>query len=234
MIPLRLIGRTHYRPYVTFALVVINCAIFLLELVWLSQGDLNRIIITHGYNACRIGTDPLGDVLASIVTSMFLHGGWAHLLGNMLFLWIFGGRVEEYFGHRNFLIFYLASGLGATIAFQLTNNHICIPAIGASGAISGVLGAFIVLYPNVKVKTIVVFFRFLFATYDIRALYMLGYWFIIQLFYGILSLQPNGAAFGGIAFWAHIGGFIAGVAIVAVAMNFKQPPSASPLAPEND
>ena len=228
MFPYRIIGRSKYQPYVTFFLVVANVLVFLFELVMISRGHLSTIFWEWGYNPCSLGTDPLGEVLLDAVRSMFLHGGWAHLAGNMLFLWLFGGRVEQYFGRVRYLLFYLGSGFGATLAFQLTSSA-CTPAIGASGAISGILGAFWLLYPGVRVKTIV-----LIKSFKIPALYMLAYWFIIQLFYGILALGPGGSAFGSVAYWAHIGGFITGLILVFFTMMIKPPPPVDPLEHLND
>jgi membrane associated rhomboid family serine protease len=157
------------------------------------------------------------------VRSMFFHGGWAHLIGNMVFLWLFGSQVEGYFGRKTFLFFYFAAGFAASLVHWLFNSGWCVPAIGASGAISGVLAAFFLLYPGVKVKTYIIFFRFIGATFDIPALYLLGYWFIVQMIAGIASLGEN-AVGGGIAFWAHIGGFVAGLVLTFVALMFKPAP----------
>lgn len=155
----------------------------------------------------------LGKAFLPVLTSMFLHGGWLHLLGNMLFLWVFGGAVEEFMGHIQYLTFYLISGIGAAAAHLFFNWGSTVPTIGASGAISGVMGAFIVLYPRAKVTTLIPAL-FLFFTVRIPAILMLGYWLLIQFISGITSLGIPGQ--GGVAWWAHIGGFLLGAMIVIV------------------
>lgn len=228
MIPLRIQAQTQRRPYFTFTLVAINALVFGWELILMSQNQLGFAFADLAFNPCHVGTQPLFETVLDATRSMFLHGGWAHLTGNMLFLWIFGGKVEEYFGRKWFLIFYFTAGYGAHLAHMVV-SPICVPSIGASGAISGVMAAFLLLYPGIKVKTVVVFFRFFFQTFDIPALYMLGYWFIMQLFYGILSLGQT-LAFGGVAFWAHIGGFALGLIFTFVFLMFKPAPRVDPFA----
>ena len=143
-------------------------------------------------------------------TSMFLHGGLMHLLGNMLFLYVFGDNVEDYFGHFFYLVFYVFCGIGSGLTHVLFNLHSSLPAIGASGAISGVMGAYAVLFPRARV--LMLFFIFLIP---IPALFVLGYWFVLQFLSGIGDL--GAAATGGVAFWAHIGGFLIGVLVALVA-----------------
>lgn len=219
MIPLRVVGRTDYRPYVTFFLLVTNCFVFLLELIFFARGEEMSLFYQLGFNPCSVGAAPLPDVMLSLFSSMFLHASVLHLGGNMLYLWLFGGRVEQYFGRRNFLIFYLVSGIGATAAHHLTNSAICIPAIGASGAISGVLGAFILLHPGVKVETMVVFFRVFFVRFDISSFYFIGFWFVMQLVATVLLATTSN-----VAFWAHIGGFVTGLLITFSATMFRPTP----------
>jgi membrane associated rhomboid family serine protease len=144
------------------------------------------------------------------LSSMFLHGGWFHLIGNMWFLWLFGNNVNDSMGHFRFLVFYLLCGIAAAAAQTLVNPSSPIPMVGASGAISGVMGAYIVLYPKVRVH-ILVFLGFFITTVVVPAYLMLGYWFLLQLLGGVPAL---GSEEGGVAFWAHAGGFIAGAALV--------------------
>lgn len=229
MIPIRIQGRTNRRPYLTFTLVAINVLVFAWELVMQSQNQLGYVYSSLALNPCNIGAQTFAETMLDATRSMFLHGGWGHLIGNMAFLWIFGGKVEEYYGRKGFLLFYFGAGYAAHLAHILTGPA-CVPTIGASGAISGVMGAFLLLYPGLKVKTVVVFFRFFFRTFDIPALYMLGYWFIMQLFYGVMSLGPAAAIGGGVAFWAHIGGFVAGLLFTFAAIAVKPAPPVDPFA----
>ena len=146
----------------------------------------------------------------TLLTSMFLHGGWMHLIGNMWFLWIFGNNVEDAMGHARFLVFYLLCGLAAAglqVALEPTSS---LPMVGASGAIGGVMGAYIVLYPRVRIHT-GVFLGFYFSRFSVPAVVMLGYWFLLQLLGGASSF---GRAGGGVAFWAHVGGFVAGALLI--------------------
>ena len=148
----------------------------------------------------------------TLFTSMFLHGGWFHLIGNMWFLWIFGNNVEDSMGHLRFVVFYLLCGLAAAALQIVANPSSGVPMVGASGAIGGVMGAYIVLYPRVNVH-LLVFLGFFVTTVAVPAVFMLGYWFLIQLVGGWASLGAEG---GGVAFWAHVGGFLAGVVLVPV------------------
>ena len=154
-------------------------------------------------------TDP-GRQLSHVLTHMFLHGSWMHLLGNMWFLWLFGNNVEDSMGHLRFLAFYLLCGLAAAAAQILTIPNSPIPMVGASGAISGVMGAYLVLYPRVRVYTLVPL-GFFITSMALPAWVMLGYWFLIQFVSGLVSVGGEG---GGVAFWAHVGGFVAGLVLV--------------------
>jgi membrane associated rhomboid family serine protease len=146
------------------------------------------------------------------VTSMFLHGGWFHLIGNMWVLWLFGNNVEDSMGHVRYLVFYLLSGVAAAAAQTLVNPNSAIPMVGASGAISGVMGAYVVLYPRVRVHMLVVL-GFFITRVAVPAFFMLGYWFLLQLLGGLPTI---GDEKGGVAFWAHAGGFIAGAILILV------------------
>jgi membrane associated rhomboid family serine protease len=154
-------------------------------------------------------TDP-GRQLSHVLTHMFLHGSWMHLLGNMWFLWLFGNNVEDSMGRLRFLAFYLLCGLAAAAAQIVTSPSSPIPMVGASGAISGVMGAYLVLYPRVRVYTLVPL-GFFITSMALPAWVMLGYWFLIQFVSGLVSVGGEG---GGVAFWAHVGGFVAGLVLV--------------------
>ena len=154
-------------------------------------------------------TDP-GRQVSHVLTHMFLHGSWMHLLGNMWFLWLFGNNVEDSMGHLRFLGFYLLCGLAAAAAQIVTNPSSPVPMVGASGAISGVMGAYLVLYPRVRVYTLVPL-GFFITSMALPAWVMLGYWFLIQFVSGLVDVGGEG---GGVAFWAHVGGFVAGLVLV--------------------
>jgi membrane associated rhomboid family serine protease len=154
-------------------------------------------------------TDP-GRQLSHVITSMFLHGSWMHILGNMWFLWIFGNNIEDSMGHGRFIVFYLICGLAAAMGQVLAGPNSPIPMVGASGAISGVMGAYLLLFPRVKVYAIIPL-GFIFTSVGMPAWVMLGYWFLIQIISGVVSIGAEG---GGVAFWAHAGGFIAGLVLI--------------------
>lgn len=151
----------------------------------------------------------------ALITSMFMHGGWIHITGNMWFLWVFGDNVEDIMGPGRFVIFYILCGLGAAGAQILSNPDSAIPMVGASGAIGGIMGAYAFLYPRAHVHTFV-FLGFYATTIAVPAIFMLGYWFLLQILSGIPSL---GASEGGIAFWAHIGGFLVGIGLIKLFTN---------------
>jgi membrane associated rhomboid family serine protease len=163
---------------------------------------------------CRVSEDVLPPVL-TIFSSMFLHGGILHLAGNMLYLWIFGNNVEDTLGHGRFIVFYLASGVAAALAQTLVNPASGIPMVGASGAVAGVLGAYFLLFPYATVLTLVIF-GFFWRFIHLPAIVVLGLWILLQLLSGYLSLNGTGASEGGVAFFAHIGGFLFGMALLFV------------------
>jgi membrane associated rhomboid family serine protease len=210
-IPLRDIQSRRTFPVVTIALVALNAAAFLYELSLGTRldGFLQQMAFNPAYynEPGRI----FGDG-RSILVSMFLHGGWAHLLGNMLYLWIFGDNVEDRLGHLKYLVFYLACGWAATLAHAWANPQSAMPAIGASGAIAGVLGAYLVIFPRARVLTLIPLGFFLRLT-ELPAVIVLGLWFVLQLFSGVASLGARTAEAGGVAWWAHIGGFAVGLAV---------------------
>ena len=153
----------------------------------------------------------------TVVTSMFMHGGWLHLLGNMWFLWVFGNNIEDSMGHTRFVVFYLLCGVAAAATQMLVDPGSRVPMVGASGAISGVMGAYILLYPRVRVHTLLTLGFFL-TTVTLPAYVILGYWFLLQLLFGTVGVIA-GAQGGGVAVWAHVGGFVAGLALIKLFAN---------------
>jgi membrane associated rhomboid family serine protease len=209
MIPLRDIIPSRTTPYVTVTLIVLNVLAYLYEL---SLGDraLQAFLATYGMV-------PLRFAWADVATSMFLHGGLLHLGGNMLSLWIFGDNVEDRLGHLRYLGYYLLCGGLASLAHVWADPASPVPTIGASGAIAGVMGGYFVLYPHSRVITLLPIFLFI-QIVEVPAVVFLGLWFLLQLVSGVgsqLAATPGQAA-GGIAFWAHVGGFLAGAALVKV------------------
>jgi membrane associated rhomboid family serine protease len=209
MIPISDEIRTRRVPYVTQGLIAINVLVFLLEFV---LGDRSRTLLMSLGAVPAYITDPAEHPLAflTIFTSMFLHGGWLHLIGNMLYLFIFGDNVEDEFGHTGYLLFYLAAGIVAGLAQVVIAPQSTVPAVGASGAIAGVLAVYLVLYPTAPVRVLVPSFFFM-RMVRLPAVIVLGMWFVIQLFSGVLSLGMQTMATGGVAWFAHIGGFVAGL-----------------------
>lgn len=214
MVPLRDENPTVITPYVTYGLIIANILAFVYELS-LPPQQLQSFfhiaaIVPRELSASFAGVavnQPLPE-FATLITSQFLHAGFAHLIGNMLFLWIFGNNVEEALGHVKFLIFYLTCGVLAGLAQWFFAMQSGIPSLGASGAIAGVLGAYILKYPNARILTFFGYFLFY-----VPAFFFLGLWFVQQAFYGIASLQAPanvGMESGGIAYWAHAGGFVFG------------------------
>ena len=225
MIPLRdMIPRRTF-PVVTLGLIAANALLFLFELSLgprLEPFMMQAAFIPARYLADGLSVGDLGSGARSALLSMFLHGGWAHFLGNMLFLWIFGDNVEDRLGHFRYLIFYLASGYAATAAHALAGPHSTLPAIGASGAISGVLGAYLFLHPRARILTLV-FLGFLIQTIEVPALVFLPIWFLIQFISGVASLGAAEAQSGGVAWFAHIGGFIAGPILLLLLGGARRP-----------
>ena len=207
MIPLRSSERTYSTPVVTLSLIAVNMVIFLYE-VTLPEYQLNRFIRTHGIV-------PEFFRPSMLLTSMFLHGGWMHVLGNMWFLWIFGKGIEDLLGHARFLLFYLVCGVAAGIIHVYTNYNSPVPTIGASGAIAGVMGAYLIKFPRASIVTLIFIFIF-FTTVDIPAAFLLIYWFLIQFFSGVGSVGDSQISHGDIAWFAHVGGFLAGMLLVKI------------------
>jgi membrane associated rhomboid family serine protease len=219
MIPVRDDQPRFSTPYVTYFLIGLNSAVFLFEAA-LTPGSFKTLLYQFGMIPVHITAYLSGDaklglvaVLLPALTSMFLHGSWMHLIGNMWFLWIFGDNIEDHLGHFTFLLFYLASGLGAAFAQVILNPHSRVPTVGASGAIAGVLGAYFVLYPRARV---LIWFPIFFFFY-LPAWVTLGYWFAMQFLSGAASsIADYSDTRGGVAFWAHVGGFIVGILLIKI------------------
>jgi len=219
------------RPFVNIALIAINAVVFIYEL-FLSDFETFRFTYQFGIIPRELtsgapldllpvrtpvgilGVDVASPIPAwgTVFTSMFMHGGWMHILGNMLYLWVFGDNVEARLGHIKYLLFYLGAGVAAAWAQVATDLDSTVPLIGASGAISGVLGAYLLLYPYNRVTTLVFFF--IITVIQVPALLVLGVWFILQLFNGVGSLGPAASGVG-VAYMAHVGGFAAGALFIA-------------------
>ena len=212
MFPLKDSQPSYSRPVVTIVLIAINILVFLFEfsLPEYSRHHLSRTALIRIY-----GLTPDHFRFTTLVTSMFMHGGWMHVLGNMLYLWVFGNRLEDALGHAKFLVFYLLCGVAAGVAQVLLNPYSTLPMVGASGAIAGVMGAYLLKFPGARILTLVFIFFFV-TTFEIPAVILLGYWFIIQLFSGLGSIAQTNLSGGGVAWFAHVGGFLAGMVLVKV------------------
>lgn len=204
-------------PFVTWALIAVNGIIFIFE-ISIPKNVLSQIFYLFGLVPARYSLPKWAYIHAlsfddylSFLTNMFLHGGWLHLFGNMWFLYLFGSRVEDRMGHIRFLIFYLLSGIAANVIFFLVDIHSTIPEFGASGAIAGVMGAYIVMFPKARIVTLIFVLFFPFFV-DVSAFFYIGFWFILQLLSGTLSFASQKT--GGVAWWAHIGGFIIGIVLL--------------------
>ncbi|TDJ22691.1 MAG: rhomboid family intramembrane serine protease [Gammaproteobacteria bacterium] len=233
MFPLSDENQTLRLPLVTAAIIAINAAIW----IFVQGLGADRAL---GTSVCQFGLIP-ADLLgiaepgthvqisrdlvcvidgnshpSAAITSMFMHGGWFHILGNMWFLWVFGDNVEDVMGRLRFAVFYLICGLAAAFAQIVTDPSSITPMVGASGAIGGVMGAYAFLFPRIRVNTFI-FLGFYMTTVAIPAVFMLGYWFLLQLLGALPALTQNSA--GGVAFWAHIGGFLAGIVLVKLFVN---------------
>ena len=206
MIPLRSSEPHYTTPIVTLAIILANVLVFVYELSLGSGWQLNRFIEAHGIVPDRFH-------FSSILTSMFIHGGFLHILGNMWFLWIFGRGVEDILGHGKYLIFYLLCGIAAGIVHIFANAGSPIPTVGASGAIAGVMGGYLVKFPRAHIVTLAIIIFFL-TTIDIPAPFLLLYWFAIQFFSGFGSMYSQ--ASGGTAWFAHVGGFLAGMGLILI------------------
>ena len=194
--------RGGYAPIFSYLFIVLNVLVFFYQ-VTLSQNELTGFVMEYGALPIEIMN---GQDQFTLLTSMFLHGGWMHLIGNMLFLWVFADNIEASIGSIKFLIFYVLGGIAAAFGHIYFNVDSSVPTIGASGAISAVLGAYIVMYPTSRVKVLVFFF----SSFRIAAIFFLGFWIVQQVISGVGALNPEGDG-AGVAWWAHIGGFAFGV-----------------------
>lgn len=220
MIPLNDLNPTRRVPLLTWALIVLNVLVFLWETSF-SEGALMGIFTRISVVPAQVAAAPFSlETQLDIIRSMFLHGGWAHLIGNMLYLYLFGDNVEDRFGRPLFLLLYLISGYLAVIAQVLIDAGSTIPLVGASGAIAGVLGSYFVLYPGVRVRGLILLGLFS-RVAEWPAWAVLALWFVLQLFSGLAALGPQ--VEGGVAFFAHIGGFIGGALLTLPLLAMPQP-----------
>lgn len=205
MIPLRDTQPSHHFPVVTVGLIAVNVLAFFYQ-ISLDEFSLNHFVVEYGLVPRRL---QLSDFLSNI----FLHGGWWHLIGNMWFLWIYGDNIEDILGRARFLLFYVLCGVAAGLVHVLFNLDSRVPTIGASGAIAGIMGAYLVKFPHSRIVTLVPVIIFL-TTMEIPAWLILFYWFVLQFFSGIGAVGQSHLNQGGVAWFAHIGGFLAGMALI--------------------
>jgi membrane associated rhomboid family serine protease len=247
MIPVGDTVRSRTVPYVNLAIIAANFLVFIYEIT-LPEMSRNQFLCDWGtipreitdffappsqpaiaLGPCGLHTSTVSaEVLLRPFTSMFMHAGWLHILGNMLFLWIFGDNVEDALGHVRYLIFYFLAGLGAAAAHTLLNLNDLLPAVGASGAIAGVMGAYLVLYPRANIAVLIPWFIMFGALY-IPAAFLIGLWFLLQLFSGVAAIGTATGGAGGVAWWAHVGGFVTGMLLVTLFRPrrrslYEQPP----------
>jgi membrane associated rhomboid family serine protease len=206
MFPLRDTQPSYSKPVVTILLIVVNILVFL---YWkISLGSQNDFINAYGLIPDRFH-------FSNVITSMFLHGGWMHVLGNMWFLWIFGDNIEDILGHGKYILFYLLCGVVAALAQVAAGPNSPIPTVGASGAIAGIMGAYMIKFPHSRIQSLI-FIVVFFTTVELPAWIYLIYWFVLNFFSGVGTLGASQASQGGVAFFAHIGGFLAGIALISV------------------
>ncbi len=220
MIPFKDENPTEVFPFVTILLIVINCLVFLIEIG--HPSGIQRIIFSYGavprYLVEFSGPQPI-PVPLTVITSMFMHGGFVHIIGNMLYLWIFGNNIEDRLGHIRFIVFYLTSGAVAAYAQALSAPSSTVPMVGASGAIASILGAYLLLYPHAKVHTLI-FFGFFIDIIAIPAVIVIGFWGLIQVLNGLLSAGRE----AGVAWFAHIGGFFFGLLTIKLWLPRRRRP----------
>ena len=234
MIPYKDENPTDLTPVITVGIILVNALVWLL----VQGAGVDAAVLVR--SVCELGLIP-GEVLRTVppgtavplgpgmrclvtaqphwwtvLTSMFLHSGWLHIIGNMWFLWVFGNNIEDSMGHTRFVVFYLLSGVAAAATQIIVDTGSRIPMVGASGAISGVMGAYILLYPRVRVHTLITL-GFFFTTVTLPAYVILGYWFLLQLLFGTVGAISG--AQGGVAVWAHVGGFVAGLLLIKLFAN---------------
>jgi membrane associated rhomboid family serine protease len=213
MIPLRDDRPTRAFAFVTVAIIILNAVVFWHEL---SLGNSHRVgsfFASFALTPAHLTHEPSADSVLTIFTSMFMHGGWLHITGNMLYLWIFGNNVEDSVGHFKFILFYLLCGIAAAATQVAISPDSTVPMIGASGAVSGVLGAYLLLLPRARVLVLFPIWIF-WRVFYVPAMLMLVFWFGLQLLSGLAVLRVD--VNGGVAFWAHIGGFVAGMLLIPI------------------
>ena len=222
MIPIRDRNPSSTFPYVTIGIIVVNIFIFLYEISL--DSELGVFVMKFGVVPLRVSNYSqvpdltFASTFFPFISSMFLHGGFIHLIGNMWFLWIFGDNIEDKLGHFKYIVFYILCGIIASSVHVFFNSQSDMPCIGASGAIAGVLGAYMITFPRARVVTIVPLFIFI-QVIELPAVIVLGFWFVIQFFNGAASITAS-ASGGGVAWWAHIGGFAAGIIIFYIIRIF--------------
>jgi len=221
MFPIRDNIRSRTFPFVNYLIILANLLMFCRELQLVHLRAIEPFMIHYSLIPARFFSDPFAH-WPEVFSAMFLHGGWAHVIGNMWFLFIFGDSVEDNMGHVRYFFFYLLCGFGAAAAQLFAGPRSAVPMLGASGAIAGVLGAYCLLYPTAQVTTLFVFFIFI-RFIDIPALFYLGLWFLVQAMNGMGSLAAHQNA-GGIAWWAHAGGFVTGFLLVILFAKRRRRP----------
>ena len=210
MFPISDINPSKSRPIVTYSIVAINIAVFVYEIVLSARGDILEFIVEFALTPVHVVQ---GAALYTLVTSMFLHSGFMHVFSNMLYLYIFGDNVEDIMGRKRFILFYLLCGLAASAAQIAVHPLSNVPNLGASGAVAGVLGAYLIMFPRARVHCILIF-GFFIRWITLPAVVVLGFWFVIQLFSGVASLPYITQDVGGVAYFAHMGGFVAGMVLI--------------------
>ena len=220
MFPLEALRKPKSTPYVTYGLIAVNILVFIWELM---QPNLSQQFMALAIVPCEMSQNLFSlDTIADSLRTMFLHGGWVHITGNMIFLGIFGPLIEDYLGKSRFLFFYLATGLIAGFVHTAISWNVCVPVIGASGAIYGVLGAFLLLYPATRIRSIGFLFGIPFGVRDIHAFYLLLSFFLIDVFNAVTTVLDLTTS--SVAFWAHVGGFVGGLLLAFTFMLFRPPP----------
>ncbi len=216
MIPLKDDVRSVRVPIINYIFIILNVLVFIYEVMLGNRlGDFIRY---YGFIPQNVFYNFFNThTILTLFTSMFIHANLLHILGNMLFLWVFGDNIEDAFGHPGFILFYIISGLAGSFLHTVFSPNSSIPSVGASGAISGVMGAYVVLYPRARILALIPFGFFIRLTY-LPALLFLGFWFLLQLFYGFVLRGAN----GGVAYFAHIGGFVAGLLMAILLKKLKR------------
>lgn len=219
MIPIRDINPSRVTPFVCYSIIGLCVFAFFYELAL--GRNLGIFLLQYGLVPVRYSVPDVAvhftvyEQILPFFTSMFLHGGWLHLIGNMWVLYIFGDNVEGYLGHASFLLFYVLSGIIAALVHLFTNLGSSVPTIGASGAIAGVMGAYFILYPGARILAIIPIFFILYPV-EVPAVVFLGFWFILQFFSGAAAVVDRARDFSGIAWWAHVGGFLGGIMLLSL------------------